>query len=149
MVGAILEQASSIDFGPEELVIHLDAALAPPLERRECLEVVGRCAEQIVGRSFRVRVDSSPGDQGPVPAPPKASPAAPQPPEPRAKPAELTPPDTDPGIAGQAADENGNLMEQAKRDPGVRQLLKEFGAQVIEVKPWSEGPPDKPSEDHP
>jgi DNA polymerase-3 subunit gamma/tau len=148
MVGAILEQASSIDFGPEELVIHLDASLAPPLKRRECLEVVQRCAQEIAGRPFRVQVDSA-GDKASEPAPPERSHEAAPRPAPAPEPNRRMPPEADAGATGKANEENGNLMDRAKRDPGVRQLLREFGAQVIEVKPRSEQPSDKPPEDHP
>lgn len=124
VLGAVLEQ-SRIALRDGVLTVAFDKgqeSMARPLQRRESLDVLRRHAEQIAGGAVEVRVttpgqDRSRGGRSAA-APPTRAPS-------RRRPAT--------GASG-----HGQLLEQAKREPGVSKLLREFGAQVVEIRPLSE-----------
>jgi hypothetical protein len=39
------------------------------------------------------------------------------------------------------AGDRGSLLERAKKDPGIKKLLHDFGAQVVDIRPL-DAPPD-------
>jgi len=110
MLGAILGQAEAVELGAHELTVRFDRGhetLAQTLERKPNLSALEEHASALAGRALRARIEV--GD--PV-APASAG-------------------------AG-AAPEDGSrdeLLRSAREDPGVKKLLREFGAQVLEIQP--------------
>jgi len=74
-------------------------------------------------------------------APSPAGPAPETPPEPRIsvaapdEPAPQAPPTRPPARGGEG------LLDQARQEPGVRQLMDAFGAHVVNVRRHDDGPP--------
>jgi DNA polymerase III gamma/tau subunit len=135
VLGAVLEQSSRIAYREGVLTVAYEKgreSVARPLQRRESLEVVRRHAERVIGSAVEVRVAMPTESRvvGGKPTPPRKRPATPG--------------------TGQ-----GRLLEQAKQEPGVSKLLREFGAQVVEIRPLSEprdvgsGPPESDALEEP
>ncbi len=113
MVAAMLEQASALQLRGEELVIGFSdtmEAIKRQVETKESLSLIGQEAERLSGRPVKVRVEL-----GSAPAANAA--AAPLP---NAK-----------SSAGGAADD---LLEEARREPGVQKLMDAFGAHVVGIE---------------
>ncbi len=51
------------------------------------------------------------------------------------------PAETERDLETRSANARGSLLERAKKDPGIKKLLHDFGAQVVEIKPM-DSPPD-------
>jgi len=141
MVGAILEQAASVRLEGERLSIcfprHM-GALKRQLERADTLEVVRTEATGLAGQpvSVEVRVET---DE------PAAAQAA------GTRTTDETPEATRPDETEAAPK---SLLEQARAEPGVRNLLDTFGAQVVEIRPSTRkenrpSPGRRPLEDSP
>ena len=116
MVGAILQQADAVEIAGDRLLIRFDAgteALVRRLEQPANLDVVRRAASDAAGRRIDVRVETGAR---------KAAAARDEP-----------PPPGDPGPAHDG--DQASLMERARKEPGVRKLLREFGAQIVDIKP--------------
>lgn len=129
MLGAIFEQARAVELGETELRVSFrdeDSAMAQPLLRDDGLALLRKHAGELAGRPLKVVV--AVGDA----APPVAKPTAPPP-------KAGTPPGTRITKAG--------LIERAKQDPGVKKLLRELGAQVVEIHPMASGAADENVED--
>ena len=120
MLGAILGQASRIALRESDLLIQFSdehAAMAQPLMRDDGLDLLRKHAGEIAGRPVQVRISVG-GD-----APP-------------ASPGEALPTEKAPAPA-QSRISKSDLIERAKQDPGVKKLLREFGAQVLEIRPMA------------
>jgi DNA polymerase-3 subunit gamma/tau len=129
MLGAILEQARTVELRDSQLLVLFrdkDNALAQPLLRDDGLDLLRKHAGELAGRTVKVSIaiGDAPGPTAAKAAAP-ASPAAP------------------PG----ARITKAGLIERAKQDPGVKKLLREFGAQVVEIRPLASGAEEEHVED--
>jgi DNA polymerase-3 subunit gamma/tau len=145
VLGAVLEQAAAIDVQDDTLVLTFKgaaAAMARPLERKESLILVQGHAERLLGSPVAVRLEiegrqtinqskSAVPEVKPVTAAGKSG--APR----RRRPSPAAAID-EPGAAA--------LLERASQEPGVKKLLREFGAQVVDIRPL-ERPKDLTSQD--
>jgi DNA polymerase III gamma/tau subunit len=132
MVGSILQEAVKIEVIGDALVIHLAKdmeALGRQLDRTENLDVLVKHAAALLGRTVRVLIDSAADPATPVvpEAPLRTTQTATAPPEPK------TAPRRDAAPKRKITDEG--LLDKAKNEPGVKKLLREFGAQVVEIRP--------------
>jgi DNA polymerase-3 subunit gamma/tau len=125
MVAAILEQAGSIELCGDDLVLGFDAgasAMLRPLDKKESLELIARHAGSLAGRSVRVRVEVGGESVRPtVERPLTRRPTAP-------RKTEQPPKDS-------ISSDRETLLKRATQEPGVRKLLHDFGAQVVEIQP--------------
>jgi DNA polymerase-3 subunit gamma/tau len=119
MLGAVLRAASSIKADGNSVAIEFarGAATARQLDINENLELIRGQAEKILGKAAKIRVQSGQPQAAGAPRPAKRSRSA-----------------------------EAELLEKAKSEPGVKKLLHEFGAQVVEVRPHEEnGNREEPS----
>ena len=126
MIGAILEQAQDILLDGQALVIAFEKEnelVADRLRTPETVELLRRTAEKIMGGPVNIRIESSNGVKT----------AAKEP-----QPAESTRLDTPQG----ARSGPNELLEQARNEPGVKKLLREFGAQVVDIRPLELNAPE-------
>ena len=87
-------------------------------------------AAETAGRSIRIRLGRA---DAAAPGTACASrPAPEEKPEPR------------PGAAPEAAEDHDSLLARATNEPGIKKLLYEFGARVVEIRPL-DAPGDSPS----
>ena len=117
MLGALVEQAREITVDGGTLVVGFSAAddsLRRMLAGADNVRTLEQIASKTLGRPLSVRVAS-------VDAPIAASPVRPVA-------GDVPPPSP-------ASDEREPLAERARNDPGVRRLLREFGAQIVDVRP--------------
>jgi len=129
MLGSILQGADSIEVIGDAVVVHLGAgieSIGRQLGRKENLEILVRHAQRLAGRPMRIRVEDGTGDASGAGEPPTALPSA-RPAEPRRPPRDAprsraNVPDTD-------------LLDRATSEPGVKKLLREFGAKVVDIRP--------------
>jgi DNA polymerase-3 subunit gamma/tau len=133
MLGAVLEHAASIVVDDDTLVLTFKrdvAAMARPLERKESVSLVQGHAEKLLGRSVAIRLEiegraavtnrKNPGSPAPAPAADDKRPR-------RRRQSNAAVPSSDPQAA--------QLLERASGEPGVKKLLREFGAQVVDIRP--------------
>jgi hypothetical protein len=126
MLGALLDQASTITVDGGSLVVGFgpgDDGLRRMLSGDENLRALTALAEQTLGRTLSLKVSGAPDDaRSSVP-----------------RGAEGT--DDPPPASREGVDAEGStrlqLMERARKDPGVQRVLREFGAQIIDVRPLS------------
>jgi DNA polymerase III gamma/tau subunit len=125
MLGHAVASASiSVDLDVVSLTFEASAeASRRMVERDETVAVLRRCAEDALGRKVTVLVSGAARTEA---APPAPSPSTPRPREVEAEPPRVAPP---PAI------DYRDLLEKAKHEPGVERLLREFGAQVIDIRP--------------
>jgi DNA polymerase-3 subunit gamma/tau len=125
MLGAVLGASSSISAAGDAVELRFkdeEQAMARQLEREENRTLVKRHAERLLGRKVELSVVVD------EPAAPK------EPPQPTPG-----PPRKEPALrrrhpkASRSTD--GELLKKAKKDPGVKKLLHEFGAEVVEIGP--------------
>jgi hypothetical protein len=120
MLAAILDEACGIVVQDGALRVTFPAgneALERQLQRKENVETLGRFAREITGRKVRVAIENG---EAKAPADPE-----PEKPDPPAR--EAARPQGRPG--------RSELMQRATSDPGVKKLLHEFGAQVVDIRP--------------
>jgi len=159
MVAAILEQASAVKVDGEEMCICFAgaSAMSRQLERKSSIELLGRLARGLVGHEVRVVVSGEPdagkteaGDgappnaarPAPKPRPTADTSAAPSPPERPAAPRRLA---AAPKVTASTSRSAENaLLERATAEPGVSRLLREFGAQVVDIQPQEPNKQEKP-----
>jgi DNA polymerase-3 subunit gamma/tau len=141
MLGSILQEAESIETVGDALVVRLAAgmeSIGRQLGRKENLEILVRHAQRMAGRPMRILIDegteaaSDDDDEPPAAAPSGASKAPPL--EPRRAQREAPRP--------RAVGGDAELLERATNEPGVKKLLREFGAKVVDIRPL--GPPSAP-----
>jgi DNA polymerase-3 subunit gamma/tau len=136
MLGVVIEEASAVSLIDGEVEVRFaegQEIMARQFARRDSLDALQRHAEQVAGRKVRVRLIETPA--GPEPAT-TASPA----PEKRA----AAPEARAPRRGGRR--QRDALLDQARKDPGVKKLFHEFGAQVVDVRPL-EAPQDRAEEE--
>jgi hypothetical protein len=140
LLAGILEQADAIEARAGEILIRMPAgmdAVGRQLERPDAASLLAACAADRVEDPVRVRVVSStgplPSSSGPMAVPSsRNSGGAPRP--------KARPPHTRQGSSDSTAGvARGSLIEKATSEPGVRKLLREFGAQVIDIRPLEPG----------
>jgi DNA polymerase-3 subunit gamma/tau len=137
MVGAILQQAEAIELGDRGVEIRFPAshdALARQLARKESLRVVEEYAGRVFGRPVGVTVHAAEAPPTTPSGPPPSRPERPA----RSAVASPRPP------AGQ-----GSLIDRATSEPGVSRLLREFGAQVVDIRPLDPGTDPAPARREP
>ena len=132
MIGAILEQAQSVLFEGEALVIAFEkenAVVAERLRTPETVDLLRKTAEKITGGHVNIRIEAANGEESVAVQPPPAGESKTVPPKPPAteSAAKETP---DGAVRGRA-----ELLELARKEPGVKKLLREFGAQVVDIRP--------------
>ncbi len=125
MLGAVLEASSSLSATADTVELRFkdeEQAMARQLEREENRALVKRHAERLLGRKLELSVVVD------KPATPK------EPPQPAPAPEKKEPaPRRREYKASRSID--GELLKRAKKDPGVKRLLHEFGAEVVEIGP--------------
>jgi len=138
MLGALLDQAAGVELAGGEVVVRFESGaelLAKPLQRKESLALLQQLARTACdGAGLRIEVGGAPtapgaGDEraSKASAPAPGRPAAPR--------------------ASGGGSSKRSLLEDAKQEPGVKKLLREFGAQVVEVRPLEM--PKAPVDAHP
>lgn len=136
MLGAALDQAAAVEVASGSIRISFPAArevMRRVTEREENLSFLRSCAEAVLGAGFDVRVGSSDA----VGAESRGAPAPPRPSSPSTPSGDESPPSPSRPPAG--ADRQ-DLLDRARSEPGVRKLLSEFGARVVEIRPLEETP---------
>lgn len=121
MVGAALSHAASVEIDGTTLRIRFEdggRAVGEMLGAEATLGFLREAAAAAAGTSIAIRIDAAP-----VGAPSSPAPSSRGEREGREPP---SPADEDRG---------GSIAERARRDPGVKRLLEEFGAQIVEVRP--------------
>jgi DNA polymerase-3 subunit gamma/tau len=135
MLGVVLEEAARVSIEGTDLHVEFDAgkeAMVRQLQRTENLDLLKRHATRLAGGPVTVRIDAAPGEPASVPAPPVRAAAAK---EPAAGVHSAAPgPARRPARSG-GRKTRGALLESAKQEPGVKKLMREFGAQVVDVRP--------------
>jgi DNA polymerase-3 subunit gamma/tau len=124
MLAAMIEQATEVRLGEGRLVIVFPAdlqALQRQVGSSESLALLRREVEGIAGSPVGVLVELAPAAARPASAP-TSRPSGPA------------------ASTGPAAD----LLDQARRDPGVQQLLDVFGAQVVDIRRDDRPTPRRP-----
>jgi hypothetical protein len=132
MLGAMLERAAAITVDGGTLVVTFgapEAGVRRVFVTDDNVRSVEAIAGQTLGRPVALRVEvSSPTDAtGSAVSGPAGTVAE----------AVASPP-----FAGGADESRQALTERARKDPGVNRLLKEFGAQVVDVRPLRSGHDD-------
>ena len=131
MIGAILEQAQTILLDGHALVIAFEkenAVVADRLRTPATVELLRQTAEKITGGPVNIRIESGNGVKTVAEEPPPTGELAAPPTPP---PAESAPGERPHG----AQPGRSELLEQARNEPGVKKLLREFGAQVVDIRP--------------
>jgi DNA polymerase-3 subunit gamma/tau len=129
MIGAILEQSQTVLLDGQALVIAFEKeneAVAALLRNPETIKLLTRTAEKITGGPVNLRIET--GDDvrtAPADPPPAAKPAPP-----------IQAPQTEVGMPESDAPQgHAGLLARAREEPGVKKLLREFGAQVVDIRP--------------
>ena len=119
MIAAMLEQATSIRVEGRKLSLGFSAeSVARPLQRKETLELIGKHAEKLVGQPLEVQIRIETVEAaGKGAATPSATAA------------------DKPNRGSSKRPERGHLLKEATGEPGVKKLLREFGAQVVDIRP--------------
>jgi len=122
MLGAILDEAEGATLDGNVLVIRFGdgaGAIRKRLENPDSRTLLARVACEVAGRDITVRTSDSAGS-GREPGAATEAPRV----------------GSVPGRGGPGAESAGaTLLERAKNEPGVKKLLLEFGAQVVEIRP--------------
>jgi hypothetical protein len=137
MLGAAVQQASVAITEGGDLVLSFDAAAEAArrvVEHQDSIAILRRCAEEVGHRTKTVRVVASPG---PTETQPETKPPAGAQPAPGLdRLSESTPAPSSPAILrAPPTVDHRELLERARHEPGVQKLLREFGAQVVEIRP--------------
>ena len=139
MLGSILQEAERIETVGDAVVVRLAAgmeSIGRQLGRKENLEILARHAQRMAGRPMRILIDDGGADEAALDEPPATAPSA-GPVEPRRPQRDAARP------RGDASDPG--LLERATSEPGVKKLLREFGAKVVDIRPLAPPPADADS----
>lgn len=145
MLAAALDRAASVAVVADRLVVTFEPAtdaVRKVVERGESLTAIAQVAGEAFGRRLDVRLESAAAPAGPVTTgspsePPRVSAGDTGAAGPRAS---AEPPTS----TGQAPDRL-SLLDRARSEPGVRKLLAEFGAQVVDIRPLEAARPLDPA----
>ena len=110
MITALVGHASGVDLQEDQAVIRFPAgseSFKTQAEREETLALLKGCATEAAGRQLGLRIELDEGTGGPRP---------------------------NTGPQRQTGDRR-QLMEMAGADPAVKHLLREFGAQIVDIRP--------------
>jgi DNA polymerase-3 subunit gamma/tau len=138
MLGAALAQAAAVTLDGGRLVIAYPPtqdAIRRVVEREENLATLRGFAREALGAATDVKIEACAAPLAGRPASPQRFPV-PAPPLKAAAP-------LDPPAAGE---DGGSLLERARSEAGIRRLLSEFGAQVIEIRPLEAARPAEPAD---
>ena len=128
MLGVVLEAASAITAGEDEVRVAFPPGseiMVRQLQRKNGEDVLGRHAERLLGRKVRIRIEGGKAaPEGPAGEPAGEASAA--------APAESPPSRSRPASRRGA---RSDLLDQARKEPGVKQLVREFGGQVVDIRP--------------
>ena len=134
MLGSILQEAERIEALGDAVVVRLAAgmeSIGRQLGRKENLEILVRHAQRTAGRPMRILIDDGADETAAADEPPAVAPAA--------APAAPRRPQRDVGHPrGGVGD--ADLLERATSEPGVKKLLREFGAKVVDIRPLAPPP---------
>ncbi len=138
MLSAILDAASEVRVEGSAVAIVFPSgkeALRRQLERSDNRKTLSECARAAVGAE-QILLSTSGPEVRTRPRQATAATAA------RAAGPATSPVATveQPSRPGRSGDRDA-LIRQANRDPGVRRLLREFGAQVVDIRPLDPSPP--------
>ena len=132
MLAAMLERAEQMSFADGRLSLRYGGGMETVARRigeKENTALIRRHAEAVAGGPVEVLVST--GDARPEPqAAPAAAAAKPSPPAERPRPTRA--PARKPGSQTGG---RRSLLDTARGEPGVDKLLREFGAQVVDIKP--------------
>jgi len=121
MLGAALGQAVAVRVDGDSIVVEFPSGAAPlrrMLERES--RVFEECAARVAGRPLAVRLETA----GEAPTADLTEPRI-----------DSTRPSPTPPRRGGRVQGSHELLQSAKRDPGVRLLMDELGAQIVDVRP--------------
>jgi DNA polymerase-3 subunit gamma/tau len=128
MLGALLESATAIKAAGDSVAIVFGkgSAAARQLDRKENLGLIRLQAEKLLGRPAKIRVEN-----GTASAPLAGG------------------PELESGRRRTKADRSGQseLLKRARKEAGVKKLLHEFGAQVVEIRPLAAPQEGRPAAD--
>jgi len=134
MLSALLDAASEVRTDGRSVAVSFPPgadAFRRQLDRADNRDLLGQCARAVFGTDVQIVLSSGPAETpSSAPAPAPAGPEAA---------ARRRAPSREAG--------RDELIREANRDPGVRRLLREFGAQVVDIQPLAPAP--GPHEDHP
>jgi len=125
MLGAVLERSAAVIVDGGTLIVSFAASesgMRRMLTADDAVRSIEAIATQALGRPLALRVAES--SDAAATGPSAIDPIAPSP-EPTA---------TRPSSAG-TEESRQELTERARKDPAVSRLLKEFGAQIVDVRP--------------
>ena len=117
MLGAILAHADAIQLTADNVTLHFkegnDTPLGP-LESSKSKALLAKIATDIAAKPVTVSIETSEAGASPAPAPkPKDSPPTPK--------------------RGGATEKS--LKDKVLAEPGIKKLIREFGAHVVKLKP--------------
>ena len=130
MTDAMLD-AAAIEWVGDEIRIAFPPesdAVGRQMTRKESIDLLESVAAEAAGTRMRVVVSAGPRART-APAPPGVrtethgpAPSAPEPPD-------------SPGPPDSSDPNRDQLLKGAKREPGISKLLKEFGANIVDIRP--------------
>ncbi len=131
MLGAAIAQAASLALEEGLLrIVYAPAldAVRRVVEREENLATLRRCALGTLGARVGVRIESA--------AVVRETPTAETPPPPARPPVPGAAETATAAVPSPGAEtDRRSLLDSARSEPGIRRLLAEFGAQVVEIRP--------------
>jgi DNA polymerase-3 subunit gamma/tau len=137
MLGAVLEQAAAVVIDGGSLCVMFgpgDDGLRRMLSSDDNTRAIESLAAQALGRPISLLLSGPREERAPIAT--TGFPGVPDEPAGPALP-------TNRSASGDEADSKVQLMERARNDPAVRRLLREFGAQIIDVRPLRARPEDE------
>jgi hypothetical protein len=133
MLEVMLDDAAAVGFDGRTLTVtfpNAASATRRQMEKPESLETLRRAAEACGGGNVEVRViDAGAGGEMP-----KVDRAAQRQPVAETGAKRATVPRTRGGWPPSVGADQGALLDSVKKEPGVARLLKELGAQVVEIR---------------
>jgi hypothetical protein len=134
MLGALLDEAASASLEGDELEIRFregSGMMRKRLDSNESRSHLERIAGETAGRPIRIRIGNASAAEVDAAvatgAPPSDKPAR-----------ETREPTPERPVPKHSAGPEA-LLSQATNEPGIKKLLYEFGAEVVEIRPLDEG----------
>jgi DNA polymerase-3 subunit gamma/tau len=138
MLGVVLEDASRISLDGGTLAIRFESgkeAMIRQIERKDSVDLLQRHAARLTGGPVRLHIGAEPvptgAEDAPHPGAASVRPPARESGTPSRERRTARPPQREPRSA---------LLDRARQDPGVQKLLREFGAQVVDIRPLEAAP---------
>ncbi len=127
MLTALMKHARKISLGESGVVIRFPpdgSSLKAQAEKKESLSALAACAEQTAGKPVPIRIEIEPDGEKVDPAPGGRPGSG----------GDASLPGSGTTGSNRPADRR-SLDAEAKADPAVRHLLREFGAQILDIRP--------------